>query len=145
MKMTPFINLLISQVIGSIGDTIYTIAVISSIFTLTHSPLAASVVPAVITASMFVSGLLTPLLTVKFALNRILLLTQTIKALILAILAGYMYFSSDTQVLIVYVLIACIAFMDGCAEPVSGALIPHYVKEDRLMRATVFLRLFFRL
>ncbi len=131
-----FIKLLLGQALANIGDTIYTIAVISSIFTLTKSPIATSLVPVIITASMFLSGLLTPLVTSRFLLNKILRISQLLKTILLFVLAIYVQMNSQSiNVFVLYILIAFVAFLDGCAKPVSNALIPHYVPKDDLMKA----------
>jgi len=135
-KNKSFIKLLIGQALANIGDTIYTIAVISSIFTLTKSAIATSLVPVFITASMFLSGLLTPLVTSRFSLNKILRVSQLLKAILLFVLATYVQLNSQSiHVFVLYILIAFVAFLDGCAKPVSNALIPHYVPKDDLMKA----------
>ncbi len=135
-KNKSFNKLLLGQALANIGDTIYTIAVISSIFTLTKSPIATSLVPVIITASMFLSGLLTPLVTSRFSLNKILRISQLLKTLLLFVLAVYLQMNSQSiSVFVLYILIAFVAFLDGCAKPVSNALIPHYVPKDDLMKA----------
>lgn len=135
-KNKSFIKLLLGQALANIGDTVYTIAVISSIFTLTKSPIATSLVPVIITASMFLSGLLTPLVTSRFSLNKILRVSQLLKTILLFVLAAYVQLNSQSiHVFVLYILIAFIAFLDGCAKPVSNALIPHYVPKDDLMKA----------
>ncbi len=135
-KNKSFIKLLIGQAIANVGDTVYTIAVISSVFTLTKSPMATSFVPVIITASMFLSGLLTPFVTSRFSLNKILRVSQLLKTIFLLVLAFYVQMNNRSiNVYVLYLLIAFIAFLDGCAKPVSNALIPHYVSRDDLMKA----------
>lgn len=135
-KNKAFNKLIIGQMIANIGDTIYTIAIVSSVFTLTNSALAASIVPVIITGSMVLSGLLTPLIVVRVSLSKILQISQLCKTLILAGLAVYLQVAIEhLDLTILYVFIAGIAFLDGCAEPVSTALIPYYVAEYYLIRA----------
>ncbi|WP_348921513.1 MFS transporter [Enterococcus rotai] len=135
-KNKAFNKLIIGQMIANIGDTIYTIAIVSSVFTLTNSVLAASIVPVIITGSMVLSGLLTPLIVVRVSLSKILQISQLCKTLILAGLAVYLQVAIEhLDLTILYVFIAGIAFLDGCAEPVSTALIPYYVAEHYLIRA----------
>ncbi|EOL50791.1 MFS transporter [Enterococcus caccae] len=135
-KNKAFNKLIVGQMISNIGDTIYTIAIVSSVFSLTNSALAASTVPVIITGSMVLSGLLTPLIVVRVSLSKILQVSQLFKTIILAGLATYLQLNVEhLDLTILYVFIAGIAFLDGCAEPVSTALIPHYVSEHYLIRA----------
>jgi MFS family permease len=135
-KNKNFMKLIVGQSIANIGDTIYTIAIISSIYTLTKSAMAISLVPVIITGSMFISGFLTPFVTTRFALDRILSVSQLLKTVVLIIMANYVSFHMGTiQPIILYCLVAVIAFLDGCAEPVSDAMLPSYVQKGELVKA----------
>lgn len=130
-----FIKLLAGQTIANIGDTLYTIAMISSVFAMTHSVFAAAIVPVIITGSMVLSGLLTPLIIVRVSLTQLLKSLQLCKTVFLFGLAIYLQLSSSVQLLVLFGFISCIAFLDGCADPVATALLPHYVAKENLMRA----------
>lgn len=105
-----FIKLLAGQTIANIGDTLYTIAIISSVFAMTHSVFAAAIVPVIITGSMVLSGLLTPLIIVRVSLTQLLKSLQLCKTVFLFGLAIYLQLSSSVQLLVLFGFISCIAF-----------------------------------
>lgn len=64
-----FSLLLLGQSIANIGDVLYMVSVINTIFVITGSATASSLVPFTITTSMFISSLLTPILVGKVNLK----------------------------------------------------------------------------
>ncbi len=74
---------MIGQSIANIGDVLYIISVISAIFELTGSAFAASIVPFIITSSMFISSILTPLLISKVNLKWLMAGSQIGKTIFL--------------------------------------------------------------
>ncbi len=84
-----FSLLLLGQSLANIGDVLYIVSVISTIFLLTGSAIAASFVPFTIASSMFISSLLTPLLVEKLNLKWLLAGSQIAKTILLFIL-GFM-------------------------------------------------------
>lgn len=135
-KNRAFKKLVIGQMFANIGDIIYTIAVVSSVFTLTNSALAASLAPVIMTVGTVFSGLLTPVLINYATLTDILRKTQLFKTFILIGLAVYLNLKVNNENLFfLYTFIFSISFLDGCAEPISRALIPHYAAKSYLIRA----------
>ncbi len=130
-----FKKLVVGQILANIGDTIYTVAVVSSIFSLTHSALATSIVPVLITGGTIISGLLVPIITTHFSITGVIKVSQSCKVLILFFLAIYLqYRIAQPNVIIIYLLVAHILF-DGFTDPISMALVPHYVEKELLMKA----------
>ncbi|MBT2640393.1 MFS transporter [Bacillus sp. ISL-39] len=130
-----FTLLLTGQSLANMGDVLYMVSVISTIFVLTESATAASFVPFTITSAMFVSSLLTPLLIGKVNLNWLMAGTQIGKTFLLVLLGVILIGLSASDFYWIYVLIGLIAFLDGCANPISQTLIPHYVKPEDLVQA----------
>jgi len=130
-----FTLLLIGQSFANMGDVLYMVSVISTIFVITGSATAASFVPFTITLSMFVSSLLTPLLIGKVNLKWLMAGTQIGKTLLLVILGLVLIGVSAADFYWIYLIIGLIAFLDGCANPISQTLIPHYVKPEDLVQA----------
>jgi MFS transporter, DHA3 family, macrolide efflux protein len=130
-----FTLLLIGQSLANMGDVLYMVSVISAIFVLTESATAAAFVPFTITSSMFVSSLLTPLLIGKVNLKWLMAGTQIGKTLLLVILGIVLIGLSASDFYWIYLVIGLIAFLDGCANPISHTLIPHYVKPEDLVQA----------
>lgn len=146
LKNKNFFFLLYGQSIANIGDTMYIIAVISSVYTLTHSIVASSLVPTIITGAMVGASFVSPLVTSKVRLNRILLITQAIKAVVLVALIFYIQSGWIVKNIFgLYLIISIIAFMDGFAQPVSQAILPRYAAGSELIKANSILNISFQL
>lgn len=135
-KNQGFTQLIIGQTVANVGDTIYIVAIISSIFSWTDSALAAALVPVLVTGGGVISGFLAPVITSYFRLEQVLKVSQMCKTALLFFMTAYLYLKAETMNLLVfYCLVALISFLDGCSEPISRALIPKYVEKHRLVKA----------
>lgn len=135
-KNRSFSLLLTGQSLADIGDILYIVSVISIIYRLTNSAIATSFVPFIITTCMLISSLLTPLITAKISLNQLLTISQGVKTAVILGLALYVQWVGDQpMIVLVFLLIAMVAFLDGCANPIRQSLLPHYVEERDLLRA----------
>ncbi len=129
-------NLLImGQSAANIGDVLYMVSIINLIFTQTGSAAAASFVPFTITSAMFLSSLLTPLLFGKVSLKWLMTGSQIGKTFSLILLGLSWSMLSGSTYGWVFLTIGLIAFLDGCANPIRQALIPHYVNPEQLLKA----------
>lgn len=135
-KNRAFHLLIFGQTLANTGDILYTIAVVSSVFALTNSALAASLSPVIMTIGGTLSSFLLPLFLKRIELVRLLKMSQGCKTLILTIFA--LYFSlhrSQLDILLLLSFVALISFFDGCAEPINRSLIPQFVQPKDLIRA----------
>ena len=130
-----FSLLLVGQSLANIGDVLYMVSVISTIFMLTGSATTSSLVPFTITTSMFISSLLTPLLVGKINLKWIIAGSQIGKTILLAILGIMLASITASNYYLIFFLIGLIAFLDGCANPIRQTLIPYYVNPKHLIQA----------
>ena len=130
-----FSLLLLGQSLANIGDVLYIVSVISTIFALTGSAIAASFVPFTIASSMFISSLLTPLLVEKLNLKWLLAGSQIAKTILLLILGFLLIGLTAANYYFIFLIIAWIAFFDGCANPIRQTLTPYYVKPEHLIQA----------
>ncbi|WP_066309108.1 MFS transporter [Bacillus sp. FJAT-29814] len=130
-----FSLLLCGQSLADIGDILYIVSVISTIFALTASATSASFVPFTITTSMFISSLLTPLLIGRVNLTWLLAGSQMGKTVLLFILGFMLMGITASNYYFIFLMIGLIAFLDGCANPIRQTLIPHYVEPERLLKA----------
>ena len=130
-----FILLITGQSLASIGDVLYMVGIISTIFALTGSATAASFVPFTITSSMFLSSLLTPLVIGKVNLKWLLTGSQLGKIGLIVVLGLFLSGISGANYYLVFLVISGIAFLDGCANPIKLTMIPQYVEPERLVRA----------
>ncbi|WKA52742.1 MFS transporter [Planococcus liqunii] len=136
MKLNRNFNLLLTgQSLANIGDVLYIVSVIYLIFELTGSATAAAFVPFTITASMFLSNTLTPLLMQRFNLKWLLTGSQMGKTALLILLASLLPQLSLSNYYVLFPVISIVALLDGCANPVTQTLFPHYVKSEQLLKA----------
>lgn len=126
---------MLGQSFANIGDVLYMVSIISTIFVLTGSATAASFVPFTIASSMFVSSLLTPLLIGKVNLKWLMAGSQIGKTILLVTLGFILISITISNYYLIFLIIGLIAIFDGCASPIMQTLIPHYVKTEYLVRA----------
>lgn len=127
--------LLLGQSLANIGDVLYMVSVISTIFVLTGSATASSFVPFTITTSMFISSLLTPLLIGKVNLKWLMAGSQIGKTILLFILGFMLIGITASNYYLIFLIIGLIALLDGCANPIRQTLIPRYVNPKQLIQA----------
>lgn len=136
MKLNRNFNLLLAgQSFANIGDVLYIVSLIFIIFKSTGSASAAALVPFITTSSMFIANFLTPLLFVRFNLKWLLAGSQIGKTGLLIVLAIFLPILSLAYFVLLFLFISLIALLDGCAKPVTQALIPIYVKNEDLVKA----------
>ena len=146
LKNKNFLFLLFGQSAANIGDTLYIISVISAIYNLTHSVIASSLVPTVITCAMVIASFMSPLFTNKLKLNHILVSTQLIKTVFLTGLLFYIKNGFVKQNIFgLFVIISIIAFSDGFAQPVSQSILPHYAADNDLVKSNSILNTSFQI
>ncbi|MFP5112969.1 MFS transporter [Bacillaceae bacterium C204] len=131
-----FLLLMLGQSLANIGDVLYIVGVISFIYQLTKSATASAFVPFIITFAMFISSILTPLLIGKYNLKKLLVGSQVGKTIILFGLSLLLMAGLDlSNYYFIFIIIAAIAFLDGCANPIRQTLIPYYVEKEHLIQA----------
>ncbi|HSP22580.1 MAG TPA: MFS transporter [Planococcus sp. (in: firmicutes)] len=136
MKLNRNFHLLLAgQSFANTGDILYIVSVIYAIFELTGSATAAAFVPFTITGAMFVSNTLTPLLMQRFNLKWLLAVSQFGKTALLVVLALLLPQLSMTNYILLFAVLALIALLDGCANPVTRSLIPAYLENGLLLKA----------
>lgn len=133
-----FICLWGGQTLANLGDVFYIVAFISAIYAVTASAMYTALVPVVILTAQSVGGLLAPLLFRRLSVPRMLVFSQGVKTVLLAVAATALPVASSAGERAVPVLLglgAAIAFMDGWANPARNALVPQVVARAELMRA----------
>jgi MFS transporter, DHA3 family, macrolide efflux protein len=136
MNNRSFRFLWIGQLFANSGDVFYIVGLLTLIYSWTASAIYMSIVPFTITLASFISSLLAPLVIDLFSLKHILAYSQLIKTILL----GCLLISLPLQSLIItFLLIMLISFLDGLAAPASSALTPHYVGHDELPKANSLL------
>ncbi|MGP9039990.1 MFS transporter [Cytobacillus kochii] len=133
-----FALLVFGQSLANIGDILYITSIISMMYQWTGSSFYTAFVPFTITSAMFLSSLLSPLVMNRWNLKWLLTFSQVGKTIIIILLTLLVTEMVAVPLIIVFILIAGIGLLDGCANPISQTLIPHYVKSEQLMKANGF-------
>lgn len=127
--------LLIGQTSANLGDVFYSLAIISLIYRITGSAFYSSLVTFTMTLSIFLSGILTPMVLDKFHMNQVFRVTQMLKTGLLLLVWLYLKLDTVAEYGVIFLLFVCISFLDGFANPIKQSLIPYYVDEKDLMKA----------
>jgi len=122
-------KLVTSQGIANLADVFFRVVVIANVFVLSGSVISTSLVPILIGLSSFLASFLVPLVTKRLALNRVLLLTQLGKTILLAILVFLLKYSENISIPFLYAIVTLISILDGFAAPVSYAIVPRYARD----------------
>lgn len=131
-----FLFLMLGQSLANLGDVFYVVGIISFLYKLTDSAMIATFVPFTITSAMFISSIITPLVIEKWRLKTVLLGSQIGKTiLLLGLVAFLLLFLQDKNYYIIFFIIAGIAFLDGCSNPILHTLIPYYVDDEQLIKS----------
>ncbi|MEK5428753.1 MFS transporter [Cytobacillus sp. FSL R7-0680] len=133
-----FALLVSGQSLANMGDILYITSIISMIYQWTGSSFYTAFVPFTITSAMFLSSLLSPLAMNRWNLKWLLTFSQVGKTIIIILLTLLVTEMVAVPFIIVFLLIAGIGLLDGCANPISQTLIPHYVNSEQLVKANGF-------
>lgn len=123
-----FYLLVTSQSLANLADVFLRLSLIADIYLVTHSVMATTVIPVLISLSAFIASFLVPLVTKKLPMNQVLSFTQLAKTLLLLLLVVSLNICAY-PIAIVYLCIVGISIFDGFAQPVSSALIPTYLTD----------------
>ncbi|WP_214872576.1 MFS transporter [Exiguobacterium sp. s140] len=115
--MKSFYTLLVSQWLANIGDVLYIVALIASLYQQTGSALMAACFPIAVTAGMTLSGLFFARILSHYSLGKTLVLSQLMKTITLVLVLF-------TDSILVLGLVMWIAFLDGFARPIQASFIP---------------------
>lgn len=115
--MKSFYTLLVSQWLANIGDVLYIVALIASLYQQTGSALMAASFPIAVTTGMTLSGLFFARILSRYSLGKTLVLSQLMKTVTLVLVLF-------TDSILVLGLVVLIAFLDGFARPIQASFIP---------------------
>ena len=131
-----FIVLLTSQSIANLGDIFYIVSLISVLYSLTGSATISAIVPFTITSAMFISSLLSPLFLGKYRMKALLFWSQVGKTLLLGLLVIFLlFFMQANNYWVIFLAVGGISLLDGLANPIMRAFLPHYVEDYQLVKA----------
>ncbi|MCE4048875.1 MFS transporter [Bacillus sp. Au-Bac7] len=129
----------LGQMLANLGDVIYTVSLTTIVYKATNSVTLMSLVPFVITIMALCSGFFAPIILDQYKLKWILFYSQSGKTLLLFLLCILIPTIQLDNLILLYILIAFISFLDGCATPARNALVPVLVQKEKLVKTNSFL------
>ena len=132
-KNKNFSILLFGRLITNLGDSIYSIATLTLIYTLTKSTFYSGITLFLISFTAILQIFVSPLIS-KFNVKRFLIISQLFQAIILLVIT-YLIYVNKLQITTLIVFIVCISFINQIIYPVQLALLPKIVKQEDLVKA----------
>lgn len=132
-KNKNFSILLFGRLITNFGDSIYSIATLTLIYTLTKSTFYSGITLFLISFTAILQIFISPLIS-KFNVKRFLIISQLFQAIILLAIT-YLIYVNKLQITMLIIFIVCISFINQVVYPVQLALLPKIVKQEDLVKA----------
>lgn len=132
-KNKNFSILLFGRLITNFGDSIYSIATLTLIYTLTKSTFYSGITFFLISFTAILQIFISPLIS-KFNVKRFLIISQLFQAIILLAIT-YLIYVNKLQITMLIIFIVCISFINQIVYPVQLALLPKIVKQEDLVKA----------
>lgn len=132
-KNKNFSILLFGRLITNFGDSIYSIATLTLIYTLTKSTFYSGITLFLISFTTILQIFISPLIS-KFNVKRFLIISQLFQAIILLAIT-YLIYVNKLQITTLIIFIVCISFINQIVYPVQLALLPKIVKQEDLVKA----------
>ena len=132
-KNKNFSILLFGRLITNFGDSIYSIATLTLIYTLTKSTFYSGITLFLISFTAILQIFISPLIS-KFNVKRFLIISQLFQAIILLAIT-YLIYVNKLQITMLIIFIVCISFINQIVYPIQLALLPKIVKQEDLVKA----------
>ena len=132
-KNKNFSILLFGRLITNFGDSIYSIATLTLIYTLTKSTFYSGITLFLISFTAILQIFVSPLIS-KFNVKRFLIISQLFQTIILLVIT-YLIYVNKLQITTLIIFIVCISFINQIVYPVQLALLPKIVKQEDLVKA----------
>ena len=132
-KNKNFSILLFGRLITNFGDSIYSIATLTLIYTLTKSTFYSGITLFLISFTAILQIFVSPLIS-KFNVKRFLIISQLFQAIILLAIT-YLIYVNKLQITTLIIFIVCISFINQIVYPIQLALLPKIVKQEDLIKA----------
>lgn len=132
-KNKNFSILLFGRLITNFGDSIYSIATLTLIYTLTKSTFYSGITLFLISFTAILQIFVSPLIS-KFNVKRFLIISQLFQAIILLVIT-YLIYVNKLQITTLIIFIVGISFINQIVYPVQLALLPKIVKQEDLVKA----------
>ena len=132
-KNKNFSLLLFGRLITNFGDSIYSIATLTLIYTLTKSTFYSGITLFLISFTAILQIFISPIIN-KFNVKRFLIISQLLQAIILLVIT-YLIYVNKLQITMLIIFIVCISFINQIVYPIQLALLPKIVKQEDLIKA----------
>ena len=132
-KNKNFSILLFGRLITNFGDSIYSIAILSLIYTLTKSTFYSGITLFLISFTAILQIFISPIIS-KFDVKKFLIISQLIQAIILLVIT-YLIFINKLHITTLIIFIVCISFINQIVYPIQLGLLPKIVKQQELVKA----------
>ena len=132
-KNKNFSILLFGRLITNFGDSVYSIATLTLIYTLTKSTFYSGITLFLISFTAILQILISPIIS-KFDVKRFLIISQLLQAIILLVIT-YLICVNKLQITTLIIFIVFISFINQIVYPIQLALLPKIVKQEDLVKA----------
>ena len=132
-KNKNFSILLFGRLITNFGDSIYSIATLTLIYTLTKSTFYSGITLFLISFTAILQIFISPIIS-KFNIKWFLIISQLFQAIILLAIT-YLIYVNMIQITTLIIFIVCISFINQIVYPVQLTLLPKIVKQQNLVKA----------
>ena len=132
-KNKNFSILLFGRLITNFGDSIYSIATLTLIYSLTKSTFYSGITLFLISFTAILQIFISPIIS-KFDVKKFLIISQLIQAIILLVIT-YLIFIDKLHITTLIIFIVCISFINQIVYPIQLALLPKIVKQEDLVKA----------
>ena len=132
-KNKNFSILLFGRLITNFGDSIYSIATLTLIYSLTKSTFYSGITLFLISFTAILQIFISPIIS-KFDVKKFLIISQLIQAIILLFIT-YLIFINKLHITTLIIFIVCISFINQIVYPIQLGLLPKIVKQQDLVKA----------
>ena len=132
-KNKNFSILLFGRLITNFGDSIYSIATLTLIYSLTKSTFYSGITLFLISFTAILQIFISPIIS-KFDVKKFLIISQLIQAIILLVIT-YLIFIDKLHITTLIIFIVCISFINQIVYPIQLGLLPKIVKQHDLVKA----------
>ena len=132
-KNKNFSILLFGRLITNFGDSIYSIATLTLIYSLTKSTFYSGITLFLISFTAILQIFISPIIS-KFDVKKFLIISQLIQAIILLVIT-YLIFIDKLHITTLIIFIVCISFINQIVYPIQLSLLPKIVKQHDLVKA----------
>ena len=132
-KNKNFSILLFGRLITNFGDSIYSIATLTLIYSLTKSTFYSGITLFLISFTAILQIFISPIIS-KFDVKKFLIISQLIQAIILLVIT-YLIFIDKLHITTLIIFIVCINLINQIVYPIQLGLLPKIVKQQKLVKA----------